>query len=70
MSAFMMGSAGGLGGRFMMSGSPGSTPSASAGAPSVTRLSQRIMMGVSGIASPAIIAIKMMRISPILHEMR
>ena len=52
MSRLMTGSFGERGGCFMMSRSPFSSPSASAGAPSLTRFSHRSCTGRSGIGMP------------------
>ena len=56
-------SAGGRGGRRMMSRSAGSAASASPGRPSVTRLIHRIWIGSSGTGSPRKGARKMVQIS-------
>jgi hypothetical protein len=70
MSRLITGSFGGRGGCFMMSLSPFSMPSASAGAPSLTRLSHSRCTGRSGIGMPNSIAPKMIRISPTLQASR
>lgn len=66
----MMGSSLGRGGFVIASGSGGLNPSAVAGGPSVTRLTHRRCRGVSGSGKPSKVAMKMVAISPILHEMR
>ena len=65
-----MGSEAERGGLAMASGSGGLKPSAVAGGPSVTRLTQRRWSGVRGSGRPRTVAPKMVRISPMLHEMR
>ena len=70
ISRLMTGSFGERAGCFMMSSSPFSIPSASAGAPSLTRLSQRSCTGRSGIGIPNSIAPNTMRISPTLQARR
>jgi len=70
ISRLITGSFVGRGGRCMMSGSPFSRPSARAGAPSVTRFSHSSWIGRSGMGRPTNIDRKMMRISPMLHEIR
>ena len=57
-------SPGGRGGRRMRSRSAGSIASASPGRPSVTRFTQRMWIGSSGIGSPRNGARKMVQISP------
>ena len=48
MFRLITGSRGERGGRFMMSGSPFSSPRARAGAPSVTRFNHKSMIGLKG----------------------
>ncbi|HEX8108962.1 MAG TPA: hypothetical protein VF516_14620 [Kofleriaceae bacterium] len=65
-----IGSAGGRGGRRMTSASGGSTTSASAGRPSVTRLIHNSWSGNSGSGSPASAAISITASSAVLPDSR
>ena len=65
-----MGAPGFRGGRRMSPGSAGSSASASAGAVSVTRLSQRIWIGFSGSGKPAAVVPRIMMISARLQLKR
>ena len=70
MDELMIGSFFGRGLRTMISGSPFSIASASAGAPSVIRFNQSSWMTVSGDGSPARVARKITMISATLEESR
>ena len=58
------------GGRFIILGSTGSIPRASAGNPSVTRFTHNICIGKSGTGKPIREAVNITRISPALQDKR
>jgi hypothetical protein len=57
---------GSRGGRSIVSGRAGSTPSAIAGGPSMMRFTHRIWIGVNGVGSPSSRAPRIDRIAPML----